>query len=1338
MTGSCGISVSIQLILSDEILAFVESYYYLTNNVCTQTFLQYYSGNNVALGACKFRCTSFTSCLWESAVIMLDVTVKTLDSNTRSFSVEEDITVKDFKVKIAGSVNIPATTQRLIFRGRVLKDEKKLAEYQCHGQVIHLVEKPPPASSSSSSRSGSSSSTRAGGSSSDGQNNFFLGAVHLPAEVTDPAEIQQTVQQVLSGMGDLGRNARVTSRSSADGSSVDVHINLGPIAIQTPLTPAQLRMNQIRNMLRQANAAINTLEATLRSSPSNTPMSGSMNRVRSSPATSASSTSQTQSRSTTTAASQMENNTSASTSSRKPGSSSAAQTASGSSSQQSENRTSTSSSPTSRPQSQQATQTSTRPTLPNPRTTDLAEVMGEVFSLERRLRPHMDHYNRLLVDQPTFESGSDELRRARAVQNVCGQVMHYISHIYHAMSDFNVCLLSQPPRVATVLSTPSPIGPFPLSIVGSPFSMSRGGQGPGSASSNQPTSTSQSSTAGNSATTTTSSNSSNNGSTPTVTVHTQAGPRAGTVGNQATGSGSQTTPQPSASRPQSTGPHPFGPRPNLGPRGMTAPGGRMNDGHRTFHIRGPQIEIRQLNSSGGQQGITALTPQMMQNIAQVIMQQIQQVGRPTPAPSNNPPNTTSTTSGADTARSNQQSTTQADTTTTNTNRSPTDSTQDQSQQSTTGNQGNVPRTVRVQVTQHGQVGQPGGPSVRVRLPGHVRVQTSSGVRPASGGTQSTPRQTPSTTTSSSSGSSTPVGGSGSTSSTNTTSQSSPRPLPTMNPLIVGMWDPFLPCQSRHRNAGSRPDGMGRSSAHPHSTQQNQQRSQQSPQIQVPSGGIPGIPGNFADVISGVMSALTSQGMLGNTSSQSSPATGSQPDSSSSSSSSQGTSRGPGASPADFLLQMFSQMVNRDSSPDNPQTLEELFSGMTQIGEQQGFLNEMAAALSRSLRVNDVSQVMTGNTEPVRRIRPSIVEFTNTRILQGVDPTPTNIRNASRNIIAESREELIEILGDQPTLHNIDALATFSYFLEEVLNEIINITVGENAVAADQFGDRMVEHLQLSMHSGLQLLMFLYGGEREMRQFMFHRMVSWATSIGVPGGEMLGVMISSHLTRMLANMRVTQEDIMRYVIKNGEEPRGRGELPASPSTVAKEPASSNSSDTMETARESSPESMDVDDSDPRGIPAGAIGSSSSRAGSSKPPEARPTLGTGWEAVVPSNWVPVMTQDIQRQRRQAPQGPFSDAYLHGLPPKRMKLEQDRQSPATQGSSSSFVRETLRRAVENSGLQPLGSLDSLLQEAESSSAIQSACDEQMKSALKQRMRSDPDYDPQRFPNTDKYLQK
>lgn len=74
---------------------------------------------------------------------MMQISVKTLDSQTKVFTVPDECTVKEFKEHISSDVNIPPEKQRLIFKGKVLQDDKKLSEYGADGCVIHLVERKP-------------------------------------------------------------------------------------------------------------------------------------------------------------------------------------------------------------------------------------------------------------------------------------------------------------------------------------------------------------------------------------------------------------------------------------------------------------------------------------------------------------------------------------------------------------------------------------------------------------------------------------------------------------------------------------------------------------------------------------------------------------------------------------------------------------------------------------------------------------------------------------------------------------------------------------------------------------------------------------------------------------------------------------------------------------------------------------------------------------------------------------------------------------------------------------------------------------------------------------------
>eukprot|EP00252_Welwitschia_mirabilis_P001722 TRINITY_DN1164_c0_g1_i3.p1 TRINITY_DN1164_c0_g1~~TRINITY_DN1164_c0_g1_i3.p1 ORF type:complete len:996 (-),score=269.73 TRINITY_DN1164_c0_g1_i3:166-3153(-) len=87
----------------------------------------------------------------------IEIKLKTLDSQTYTFQVNKNMPVIDLKEKIVSVTNVPVDQQRLICRGRVLKNDQRLSDYQIEdGHTLHLVVRQPAPTTNSSTAAGPS------------------------------------------------------------------------------------------------------------------------------------------------------------------------------------------------------------------------------------------------------------------------------------------------------------------------------------------------------------------------------------------------------------------------------------------------------------------------------------------------------------------------------------------------------------------------------------------------------------------------------------------------------------------------------------------------------------------------------------------------------------------------------------------------------------------------------------------------------------------------------------------------------------------------------------------------------------------------------------------------------------------------------------------------------------------------------------------------------------------------------------------------------------------------------------------------------------------------------
>ncbi|KAJ4878320.1 Ubiquitin-like superfamily protein [Raphanus sativus] len=151
----------------------------------------------------------------------LELNVKTLESQTYAFKVNKNETVSVFKEKIAGETGVPVAQQRLIFRGRVLKDDHPLSEYHLeNGHTLHLVVRQPAGSTPSSGTPSEGATANDGNGTNGGpsrgrghiSHSVVLGSFNS-ADQTEGfvPDINRVIGAVLNSFGVGGQNPPVNS-----------------------------------------------------------------------------------------------------------------------------------------------------------------------------------------------------------------------------------------------------------------------------------------------------------------------------------------------------------------------------------------------------------------------------------------------------------------------------------------------------------------------------------------------------------------------------------------------------------------------------------------------------------------------------------------------------------------------------------------------------------------------------------------------------------------------------------------------------------------------------------------------------------------------------------------------------------------------------------------------------------------------------------------------------------------------------------------------------------------------------------------------------------------------
>uniref|UniRef100_A0A667XJG9 Large proline-rich protein BAG6 n=1 Tax=Myripristis murdjan TaxID=586833 RepID=A0A667XJG9_9TELE len=352
------------------------------------------------------------------------------------------------------------------------------------------------------------------------------------------------------------------------------------------------------------------------------------------------------------------------------------------------------------------------------------------------------------------------------------------------------------------------------------------------------------------------------------------------------------------------------------------------------------------------------------------------------------------------------------------------------------------------------------------------------------------------------------------------------------------------------------------------------------------------------------------------------------------------------------------------------------------GDAVGFFGDLLSLVCQSFSMVDMVLLLHGNAQPLSRIQPQLTDFFTEHYLQGREPTDVNIA-VTEDLINGLEEYIAESFATVTVREGVDIIQTNMSFLRQQFTRMATHIL---RCTDHTFGPRLLLLCTQGLFECLALNLYCLGGEqRALTTVINHRIRRMSAEVNPSLVNWLTSMMSMRLHVILEHNPVTEDQIRHYVIYTQVRTGMEESLSPAVATTAEE----------------------------------AMGPGAPTGQEETALEVEP-----WAAAVPPEWVPIIRHDMLSQRKLKAQPPLSDAYLHGMPAKRRKTTQ------CEGPHLS-LSDAVSRAARAAGVRPVTTPNSLQGELERPE-LQDAYTEQVKSDIKERVRDDPDYNSQRFPNT------